>query len=106
LYQSLSNVLAALMIAAVGQVAADFFQHDIHICGGPLIDLGHLTPRSPIPVYRRESQSSSIHFFAQLVGVLLHAFPNKPVSTAQLRIQVDLPPDVFIERQKALILTL
>jgi hypothetical protein len=58
------------------------------------------------PIYRCEPQSSPIHFFAQFVGVLLHALANEPVSTAQLRIQMDLPPDIFIERQKALILGL
>jgi hypothetical protein len=59
-----------------------------------------------MPIDRRKSQSSPIHFFAQLVGVLLHAFANKLVSTAQLRIQMDLPSDIFIERQKTLVLGL
>jgi hypothetical protein len=61
---------------------------------------------SALPIYRRESQSSPVHFFAEFVGVLLHAFANKPVSTAQLHIQMDLMSDIFIERQQALILCL
>jgi hypothetical protein len=107
LHQALGNVLAAFMIAAMWHVAADFFQDHVHIRRCALIDLRHFTPRSfVIPVYRRESQSSSIHFFAQFVGVLPHAFTNKPMSTAELHIQMDLPSDIFIERQQALILRL
>jgi hypothetical protein len=61
---------------------------------------------SALPIYRRKSQLSPVHFFAEFVGVLLHAITNKPMSTAQLHIQMDLLSDIFIERQKALILTL
>jgi hypothetical protein len=59
-----------------------------------------------IPVYRCESQSSPIHFFAQFVGVFFHAIADKPVLTVQLHIQVDLMSDIFIERQQALVLGL
>jgi hypothetical protein len=37
---------------------------------------------------------------------LFHAFTDKPVSTARLHIEMDLPSDIFVERQKALILCL
>jgi hypothetical protein len=37
---------------------------------------------------------------------LFHALTNKPVPTTRLHIQMDLPPNIFIKRQKALILCL
>jgi hypothetical protein len=61
---------------------------------------------SALPIYRREVQSPPIHFLAKFVGVLLHAFTDKPVSTAQLHIQMNLLSDIFIKRQKAFIPTL
>jgi hypothetical protein len=58
------------------------------------------------PINRRKSQPPPVHFVAQFVGVLFHAFTDKPVSTARLHIEMDLPSDIFVERQKALILCL
>jgi hypothetical protein len=59
-----------------------------------------------IPINRFNLQSPPIHLLAEFVGVLFDAFTNKPVSTAQLHIQMDLMSDIFIERQQALILCL
>jgi hypothetical protein len=36
-FQSLCDVLAAFMIAAIGEDAAGFFQHEIYIGNGTLI---------------------------------------------------------------------
>jgi hypothetical protein len=100
LHQALGNVLARFVIATVWLVPADFFQNYIQVRGCAFIDLGHFTPRSTvIPVYRCKAQSPPIHLLAEFVGVLFDAFTNKPVSTAQLHIQMDLVSDIFIERQ-------
>jgi hypothetical protein len=48
LHQFFSDVLPAFMVAAVRQTPADFLKHDVHVCGGPFFDFGHLTPRSVI----------------------------------------------------------
>jgi hypothetical protein len=47
-HEFLSDILSALMIAAVWQISADFLKHDVHICGRPFLDFGHLTPGSII----------------------------------------------------------
>jgi hypothetical protein len=55
------------------------------------------------PIYRREWQSSSFHFFAEFVGILLHTVARKAITTARLPIQLDLPPNIIVERQKSLV---
>jgi hypothetical protein len=44
LYQSLSNVLARFMIAAVRQMPAGFFQRHIHVRGSSFVNLCHFAP--------------------------------------------------------------
>ena len=48
LQEFFSDVLSAFMVAAVRQTPADLLKHDVHICGCPFFDLGHLTPGSVI----------------------------------------------------------
>jgi hypothetical protein len=43
LHQALGKVLAAFMIAAMWQVAADFLQYHVHVRGCALTDLRHST---------------------------------------------------------------
>jgi hypothetical protein len=54
LHQLLCNVFSAFVIAAVRQVAADFFQHHVHVRGRAFIDPGHFAP----PILFMDSKQS------------------------------------------------
>jgi hypothetical protein len=41
-----------------------------------------------------------------LVGVSFHAFTSEAVPTARSQIEINLPSDIFVERQEALIIRL
>jgi hypothetical protein len=63
-------------------------------------------PRLWIPNNRCKAQPPSIDLFAQFVGVLFHSLTGKPVTTARSHIEIDLPSNIFVERQQAVILHL
>ena len=60
----------------------------------------------PLPVDGMIAQSASVHFFAQALGILLHAFSSESIMSACFFVQLNLLPDILIERLKARIFRL
>jgi hypothetical protein len=75
LHELFSDILSALMVAAVWQTSADFLKHYVHFRGYPFFDFGHLTPRLVIDA--NGSARTWSPFVAKGVGVLLCDSPTK-----------------------------
>ena len=113
LHEFFSNILSALMVAAVRQTPADFLKHDVHVRCGPffdfVFDFGHLTPgsryqgRLSMPINRRKSQPPSVHLLAKAVGILPGRLADETITPAGLHIGQNLPSNVFIESNQAFI---
>ena len=112
LHQLFGDVLAAFMVAAVWQILANLFEHDVHVGGSAFIELDHFTPGYsrgdvlPIPIYRRKSQPPTFDFLAKPVGVLLNAIAGKTIMATGALIEFDLLPNVLIKYEQTFVLRL
>ena len=58
------------------------------------------------PINLTVSQPAMVHLFAKSLRVLFHSLASKSISTTCLLVEFNLLPNVFIERQKPLVLHL
>ena len=51
------------------------------------------------PINRAVSQLARVQLFAKFLRVFFHPIASKPISTACLLVDFNLPPNIFIKRQ-------
>jgi hypothetical protein len=98
LHELFSDILSALMVAAVWQTSADFLKHDVHIRGCPFFDFGHFDTKVGyrcqsigVNLIRRRSISSQ-----RVSAFCLVDSPTK-LPPAGLHVCANLPLNIFIE---------